>query len=49
MTEKPIAYSDVPPNVRKLAEHISQRKHPDKVMAAMAAFLAKNGRIEHAG
>lgn len=41
MEKERITIDNVPPNVRRLAAHIQTKRNPDKVMAALIAYIKK--------
>lgn len=43
MTDKSITADNVPPNIKKLADYIQTRRNPEKVTAALIAYLGRGG------
>ena len=44
MTDKNITADNVPPNVRRLADYIQSKRNPEKVTAALLAYLGRGRR-----
>lgn len=43
MTGKNITTDTVPPNVKRLAEYIQSKRNPERVTAALLAYLGRGG------